>query len=105
MSENGLFNLSCPSNSKAYLTAYQLDRDNIVSLWRLTPRECDIALQLLSGKSLKTISAELGISYETARWNLKNILTKVNVHSQIQLVIKLARVTKIDYTECPIDFK
>lgn len=55
----------------------------------LTKKECQIARLIVSGKSDKEISAELGISTGTVAVHNKNIYKKLNVHSRKELSEKL----------------
>jgi DNA-binding CsgD family transcriptional regulator len=52
----------------------------------LTPSEARLALHLVTGETLRTSAAELHISYETARTQLKNIFSKTGTCRQAQLV-------------------
>lgn len=56
------------------------------SQYNLTSRECDIAEQLIKGRSLRCVSDILELSYETVRWHLKAIFQKVEVNRQADLV-------------------
>src|SRR5262245_2313490 len=53
----------------------------------LTPAEARLALQLVAGEPLRSAAAKLGISYETARTELKNIFSKTGTCRQAELVI------------------
>jgi DNA-binding CsgD family transcriptional regulator len=55
----------------------------------LTPAEARLALQLVAGEALRSAAAKLGISYETARTELKNIFNKTGTCRQAELVIVL----------------
>jgi two-component system response regulator FixJ len=48
---------------------------------RLTPREIDIALALLSGQANKTVAHELGISVRTVEMHRAHIMAKLGVKS------------------------
>lgn len=62
-------------------------------LFGLTPTEAAVAAALGRGRSLETISADMGVGIGTARTHLKRILTKTGTHRQAQLVALLARST------------
>jgi DNA-binding CsgD family transcriptional regulator len=53
----------------------------------LTPAEARLALQLVAGETLRAAAVNLGISYETARTELKNIFNKTGTCRQAELVI------------------
>src|SRR5262249_5329397 len=53
----------------------------------LTPAEARLALQLVAGETLRAAAAKLGITYETARTELKNIFNKTGTCRQAELVI------------------
>ena len=55
----------------------------------LTPAEARLALQLVAGEALRSAAVKLGISYETARTELKNIFNKTGTCRQGELVIVL----------------
>jgi len=57
----------------------------------LTAREIDVLRMLAAGVTLTTIARELGISVNTARGHVKNILSKLGAHSQLEAVVLAAR--------------
>lgn len=57
----------------------------------LTERERDVLLRLVQGKSTKAISEELGVSQNTARTHIQNVLTKLNVHSRLEAAARAVR--------------
>lgn len=57
----------------------------------LTPREKEILQHLVNGMSKKHISSHLHISLFTVDTHLKNIYSKLQVHSQIDVVAKALR--------------
>lgn len=60
---------------------------------RLSAREKGVVELLLQGKSNKQIALALGISARTVEFHLKNIYTKFDVSSRIELVLKLGNTT------------
>ena len=52
----------------------------------LTPCEARLALHLVTGETLRSAAAELHISYETARTQLKSIFSKTGTSRQAELV-------------------
>ena len=53
----------------------------------LTPAEAKLALQLVAGEPLRSAAVKLGISYETARTELKNIFNKTGTSRQAELLV------------------
>lgn len=68
---------------------------------RLSNREWDVLKLLLQGKSNKLIASSLGISARTVEFHLKNIYTKFQVSSRIELILKLGNATGRLETEKP----
>ncbi len=52
----------------------------------LTPREREILAHTAQGKSGQAIAAELNISLMTVRTHLRNLMSKLNVHSRLEAV-------------------
>ena len=50
----------------------------------LTPREVEVLEVLATGQSNSGIARELGISVNTVRNHVQNILTKLGVHSKLE---------------------
>lgn len=61
----------------------------------LTPSEAKLAQALASGRSLDAVAKAFGISYETARNQLKSIFDKTGTHRQPELVSMLTRLCQI----------
>lgn len=59
----------------------------------LTPRETEVLEQIATGKSRKRIAEELFIDLETVKSHVKNIYSKLNVHSKAD-AIKMAKDNK-----------
>lgn len=59
----------------------------------LTPRETEVLEQIATGKSRKRIADELFIDLETVKSHVKNIYSKLNVHSKAD-AIKMAKDNK-----------
>lgn len=57
----------------------------------LTAAESRLAVRLLTGESLRSAAAALGITYESARSQLKSIFQKTGTHRQGELIALLAR--------------
>jgi DNA-binding CsgD family transcriptional regulator/PAS domain-containing protein len=54
--------------------------------YKLTPRECDVALGLVSGKTLEETAKAFGLARATARVHLRSLLHKTGTHSQSALL-------------------
>ncbi len=60
---------------------------------QLSRRELEVVNLLLLGKSNKLIALALGISDRTVEFHLKNVYTKFQVSSRMELVLKLGNTT------------
>jgi len=60
---------------------------------RLSNREWDVLKLLLQGKSNKLIASSLNVSIRTVEFHLKNIYSKFQVSSRIELILKLGNTT------------
>lgn len=63
--------------------------DHIARRWQLTPLEAQFALQLLKGHNIKEIAAILELTLNTAQWYCKQIMQKLGVKRQSELILKL----------------
>ncbi len=59
--------------------------------YHLTPQETSLLKLLIDGHHKKTAAAELGISFHTVSFHLKNIYEKLQVHSKTEAVAKALR--------------
>jgi DNA-binding NarL/FixJ family response regulator len=66
-----------PSIARKVLQSFQAGKNN---RYALSPREIDVLQLLIKGYSTKMIAGELGISFDTARFHLKNIYQKLHVN-------------------------
>jgi DNA-binding CsgD family transcriptional regulator len=66
----------------------------LIQLYGLTPKEAELATRLSAGKTVEASSAELNISYETARTHLRRIFDKTGVSRQTELVLLLRGLPK-----------
>jgi DNA-binding NarL/FixJ family response regulator len=57
----------------------------------LTPHELRLLKLLVDGHSYKTAAAELGVSYNTICFHVKNVYSKLQVHSKSEAVSKALR--------------
>jgi len=71
------------------------DADVRARVDRLTPRQVEILQKMAEGLTPERISHDLGISPQTLRTHVQNILTRLKVHSKIEalaLAIRFGRV-------------
>jgi DNA-binding CsgD family transcriptional regulator len=65
----------------------------------LSNREWEVIKLLLEGKSNKLIASSLHITDRTVEFHLKNIYTKSNVSSRLELGLKLKHATNTKYAD------
>jgi DNA-binding NarL/FixJ family response regulator len=81
----------CILHDGAYITPkiarkiVQYFRSPKVKMAKLTPRESDVAREILNGLSYKMVGDKLGISIDTVRMNIKRIYRKLNINSKGEL--------------------
>jgi len=64
-------------------------RSTLKDTWSLSDREIDVISCFAKKPNLKIVSSDLNISYETARWHLKHIMTKFGVNNQAELISRV----------------
>ncbi|MEX2481953.1 MAG: hypothetical protein WD928_13940 [Gammaproteobacteria bacterium] len=86
------------TGAAVFILITELDADRSLStaayirqLFGLTRAEARMAEGLLTGRALRALAAEDGITYESARFLLKQVFAKVGVHKQSELVAILSR--------------
>lgn len=62
----------------------------------LTPREIDVLEQVVTGATNKAIAATLGITENTVKIHLRNILEKLHVRNRIQAAVHAVREGLVD---------
>jgi DNA-binding NarL/FixJ family response regulator len=75
------------------------DDDAVRRLDRLTPRELEILSLMAEGSVSQEITRALGMSPNTLRTHMQNVLTKLGVHSKMEalvLAIRYGKVTTVD---------
>jgi DNA-binding NarL/FixJ family response regulator len=78
------------------------DDDGARRLERLTPRELEILGLMAEGRAPEEITSTLGMSPNTLRTHMQNVLTKLGVHSKMEalvLAIRHGKVSTVDVTE------
>ena len=68
------------------------DEELLVALFGFTPAEVRLVQAVMTGQSMPEYSNSVGISHETARTHLRNVMRKTGVKSQVQLVAKILNV-------------
>lgn len=71
------------------------DDDARRRLDRLTPREIEILASMAEGRSPDEISDTLGMSPNTLRTHMQNVLTKLGVHSKVEALVLAIRHGKV----------
>lgn len=66
--------------------AHLVDGWSVGRIYGLTARELDIAVLLARGNDLRGAAAALGMSYQTARFHLRRVFAKTDLHRQSDLV-------------------
>ncbi len=64
-----------------------------LKVFMLSPREKEVTDHLLKGKSNKQIALAMGVSERTVEFHLKNIYTKMQVGSRVELILQLGKTT------------
>ncbi|PWT75414.1 MAG: hypothetical protein C5B60_05370 [Chloroflexi bacterium] len=67
----------------------QLDNQVLRHLYCLTPAEIRITVAMFQGKSVEAYAKEAGLTINTARWHMKQVHAKLDVHNQAELTQKL----------------
>jgi DNA-binding NarL/FixJ family response regulator len=83
---------------------HRRDKDDDASkrLDRLTPRELEILSMMAEGRSPNEITTSLGMSPNTLRTHMQNVLTKLGVHSKMEalvLAIRHGKVATVDVSD------
>jgi DNA-binding NarL/FixJ family response regulator len=72
------------------------------SAYVLTPREKDVLRRMVAGQSTARMAREMNIEVSTVRTYVKNVLTKLGVHSRLQATALATREHLLgDWTENP----
>ncbi|HEX5653999.1 MAG TPA: response regulator transcription factor [Chitinophagaceae bacterium] len=74
-----------PVIARKVLDSFQHGKKN---QYQLSPREVEVLQLLIKGYSAKMIAAELSISFDTARFHLKNIYQKLHVNCGKEAIAK-----------------
>jgi two-component system, NarL family, nitrate/nitrite response regulator NarL len=72
-------------------TAISARRENDRLRAEFTPREFQVLRLLAAGHGTAAMSKLLGIGHNTVVWHVRNLISKMQVHSQLQAVIVAAR--------------
>lgn len=80
-----------PDVARRVVTLFRKFAPPEVSDYKLTDQEKQILKMLVDGHHYKTAAHELGISIHTVSFHLRNIYTKLHVHSKTEAVAKALR--------------
>ena len=80
-----------PATASRILEEYQHAERLRADPDRLTDREVQVLRLVTTGLSNKEIAAELGITENTAKFHLKNILEKLHAESRVELAARAVR--------------
>ena len=61
-------------------------QQTVRQLFGFTPAESRVAIGIATGETVKRVAQDIGITYETARFTLKRVYEKLDVHKQAELV-------------------
>lgn len=75
--------LGVPAESKA---RFRTRCNVIAATYSLSPRETEVFALLAKGKDAKAVAEELFVSFNTARTHIRNIYSKLGVHSRHELL-------------------
>ena len=78
---------------KMYISDRAHNRSSLIDKYHLTAREVDVIEIALTGVSNKILCRHLGISLPTLRTHMQRIYSKLDVHSNAELISKLAKYT------------
>ena len=67
------------------------DSEYLERRWNLTPVEAKFANLLLQGLSINDIAETMNLTKNTARWYSKQLMRKLEVNRQPELIVKLMR--------------
>ena len=78
--------VAAPQVEVQYVDSLASRCEQAVTRYALTAREADVMTLLAHGNTATRIQAELGISYNTVKYHVKNVYAKLDVHSQQELI-------------------
>lgn len=67
----------------------------------LSQRELSVLVRMADGRDVTSIASELQISSHTCRGHVKNVLSKLGVHSQLEAVVTAVRIGLIRISDQP----
>lgn len=62
---------------------------------QLTPRELQIALHLVDGKTIREAAAALFLSPKTVEYHLRHVYTKLGIESRAQLIERMQSASTV----------
>jgi DNA-binding NarL/FixJ family response regulator len=80
-----------PQVASRVIRLFRKFRPDKTADYHLTPQETELLRLLIEGHHKKTAAREMGISFHTVSFHLKNIYEKLQVHSKTEAVAKALR--------------
>jgi DNA-binding NarL/FixJ family response regulator len=80
-----------PGVARRVVTLFRDIRPPEKADYQLTPHETRLLKLLVEGHNYKTAAAELGVSFHTIHFHMRNIYDKLQVHSKSEAVAKALR--------------
>jgi len=65
------------------------DTEYLITRWKISPLEARFTCYLLQGKTIRQISELMELTINTAQWYSKQVMQKLEVNRQSELIIKL----------------
>lgn len=78
--------VAAPQVEVQYVDSLASRCEQATTRYSLTSREADVMTLLAHGNTATRIQEELGISYNTVKYHVKNVYAKMGVHSQQELI-------------------
>lgn len=78
------------------------DPDHVGTVLGLAPMESRLAVALAAGQTLQDFARENGTSYETSRWQLKQIFRKLDISRQVDLVRQVLSLESFGAISCQL---
>ncbi len=57
------------------------------ALYQLSERECEVVQLLTTGASIGEVAQQMTITEHTVKWYIKDIYSKLGIHSRTQLIL------------------
>jgi len=80
-----------PAIARRVVGLFRQTRPRVQEDYHLTPHELRLLKLLVEGHNYKTAATELGVTFNTVCFHIKQIYTKMHVHSKSEAVAKALR--------------